>query len=96
MSRWTPSKTDLPNFREIYEKRWFAFCRTVKNAEISAAGRVVPFGIDLLFAARDVADFIFQVEICEDLWAPAPLGALAGRSRAGQSFGQQHRRRKGR
>jgi NAD+ synthase (glutamine-hydrolysing) len=35
----------------------------------------------LLFAAEDLADFIFHIEICEDFWAPQPpstLGALAG------------------
>ena len=44
-------------------------------------GRTSPFGTDLIFAADDLADFIFHVEICEDFWAPLPpstLGALAG------------------
>ena len=34
-----------------------------------------------IFAAEDLADFIFHVEICEDYWAPQPpstVGALAG------------------
>jgi len=41
----------------------------------------VPFGTDLVFAAEDLDDFIFHVEICEDYWAPQPpstVGALAG------------------
>ncbi len=41
----------------------------------------MPFGTDLIFAAQDLDDFIFHVEICEDYWAPQPpstLGALAG------------------
>ncbi|MFB4373566.1 NAD(+) synthase [Agrobacterium sp. CR_3] len=74
-------KTHLPNYREFYEKRWFASGRTVRGAEISVSGQVAPFGIDLQFAARSIPDFIFHVEICEDLWAPAPpgdFGALAG------------------
>ncbi|EKJ94750.1 NAD synthetase [Bradyrhizobium lupini HPC(L)] len=74
-------KTHLPNYREFYEKRWFASGRTVRDAAISVSGQVAPFGIDLQFAARDIPDFIFHVEICEDLWAPAPpsdFGALAG------------------
>lgn len=74
-------KTHLPNYREFYEKRWFASGRTVRGAAISVSGEVAPFGIDLQFAARDIPDFIFHVEICEDLWAPAPpsdFGALAG------------------
>jgi len=74
-------KTHLPNYREFYEKRWFASGRTVRDAAISVSGQVAPFGIDLQFAARDIPDFIFHVEICEDLWAPAPpsdFGALSG------------------
>ncbi|MBN8807869.1 MAG: NAD(+) synthase [Sphingomonas sp.] len=75
-------KTFLPNYREYYEKRWFA-----SGAEIDAptttllAGQEVPFGIDLIFAADDLSHFIFHAEICEDYWAPTPPsteGALAG------------------
>ena len=54
-----------------------------QGAEITVAGHTVPFGIDLLFAAASVPDFLFHVEICEDLWAPAPpsdFGALAAAS----------------
>ena len=74
-------KTHLPNYREFYEKRWFASGRTVRGGHIRLAGQDAPFGTDLIFAARDVKDFIFHVEICEDLWAPAPpsdFGALGG------------------
>ena len=74
-------KTHLPNYREFYEKRWFASGRDVRNADIGVAGQSAPFGTDLIFAARDRADFTFHIEICEDLWAPAPpsdFGALAG------------------
>ena len=45
------------------------------------AGQGAPFGTDLIFAADDLADFIFHIEICEDFWAPQPpstVGALAG------------------
>lgn len=74
-------KTHLPNYREFYEKRWFASGRSIREAEMVIAGQVAPFGIDLQFAASSVKDFIFHVEICEDLWAPAPpsdFGALSG------------------
>ncbi|MDM9622504.1 NAD(+) synthase [Rhizobium sp. S96] len=70
-----------PNYREFYEKRWFASGRSVRGQQIRVAGQVVPFGVDVIFAAEDVADFVFHIEICEDLWAPAPpsdFGALAG------------------
>ncbi|KTR02368.1 NAD synthetase [Aureimonas ureilytica] len=74
-------KVFLPNYREYYEKRWFASGSGITGAEIDVAGQTVPFGTDLLFAAADFKDFIFHMEVCEDFWAPAPPsieGALAG------------------
>jgi len=74
-------KSFLPNYREYYEKRWFAPGVGLTGIEIAVAGVTVPFGTDLIFAATDLADFIFHVEICEDYWAPQPpstFGALAG------------------
>jgi len=74
-------KSYLPNYREYYEKRWFAPGAGLAGLEIDIAGQRVPFGTDLIFAATDLADFIFHVEICEDYWAPLPpstYGALAG------------------
>jgi NAD+ synthase (glutamine-hydrolysing) len=73
-------KTFLPNYREYYEKRWFA-SGAGQSGEIEVAGQTVPFGIDLIFAASDLPHFIFHAEICEDFWAPTPpstAGALAG------------------
>jgi NAD+ synthase (glutamine-hydrolysing) len=74
-------KTYLPNYREYYEKRWFAPGAGVTGLEVEIAGRRAPFGTDLVFAASDLKDFIFHAEICEDFWAPTPpstRGALAG------------------
>ena len=74
-------KSFLPNYREYYEKRWFASGADLAGLEIEVAGQTVPFGVDLIFAADDLADFVFHIEICEDFWAPQPpsgTGALAG------------------
>ncbi|MEP9402145.1 NAD(+) synthase [Sphingomonas sp. VNH70] len=74
-------KTYLPNYREYYEKRWFATGVGLTGLTITLAGQAVPFGTDLLFAAADLPDFVFHAEICEDYWAPLPpstAGALAG------------------
>lgn len=74
-------KSHLPNYREFYEKRWFAPGIGLTGLEIGVAGQVAPFGTDLIFAANGMADFIFHAEICEDYWAPIPPsthGALAG------------------
>ncbi|MDM9627476.1 NAD(+) synthase [Rhizobium sp. S152] len=74
-------KVHLPNYREFYEKRWFASGRNVRGQSILVAGESVPFGSDLIFAADDIAEYTFHIEICEDLWAPAApsdFGALGG------------------
>jgi NAD+ synthase (glutamine-hydrolysing) len=74
-------KSFLPNYREYYEKRWFVSGVGLNGIDIAVAGETVPFGTDLIFAAEDLDDFIFHVEICEDYWAPQPPsthGALAG------------------
>ncbi|WP_427023314.1 NAD(+) synthase [Aureimonas ureilytica] len=74
-------KVFLPNYREYYEKRWFASGAGITGVEIDVAGRTVPFGTDLLFAAADLPDFVFHMEVCEDFWSPTPPsieGALAG------------------
>ena len=74
-------KSFLPNYREYYENRWFAPGAGVTGLEIEVAGRTAPFGTDLLFAARDLEDFVFHVEICEDFWTATPpsiRGSLAG------------------
>ncbi|MGB3721815.1 MAG: NAD(+) synthase [Pacificimonas sp.] len=74
-------KSYLPNYREFYEKRWFAMGVGMTGMEIEVAGQTVPFGTDLIFAASDYADFSFHLEICEDYWSPvqpSTEGALAG------------------
>ena len=74
-------KSFLPNYREYYEKRWFAHGRNVRGQTIGVAGRDAPFGSDLIFEAADLPDFVFHVEICEDYWAtipPSSEAALAG------------------
>ncbi len=74
-------KSFLPNYREYYEKRWFAPGAGLRGLEVEVAGQTAPFGVDLLFAAADLPDFVFHLEICEDFWAAAPPsteGALAG------------------
>jgi len=74
-------KSFLPNYREYYEKRWFVSGIGLNGIDIAVAGETIPFGTDLIFAAEDLDDFIFHVEICEDYWAPQPpstVGALSG------------------
>jgi NAD+ synthase (glutamine-hydrolysing) len=74
-------KSYLPNYKEFYEARWFSPAIRAHSSEVFLAGRVVPFGTSRLFAATDGEGPIVGVEICEDLWVPAPPSsaqALAG------------------
>lgn len=74
-------KSFLPNYREFYENRWFAPGSGTVGLSVELASQQVPFGTDLLFAAADLRDFVFHVELCEDFWAaipPSAKGALAG------------------
>jgi len=65
-------KSYLPNYREFYEKRHFAAARQATVDAVTVNGWDVPFGTDLLFDATDIDGFVLAVEICEDLWVPAP------------------------
>jgi NAD+ synthase (glutamine-hydrolysing) len=74
-------KTYLPNYREFYEARQFTPGDAARAAEIDLAGQRAPFGTALLFRHAEQRDFVLQVEICEDLWVPAPpssFGVVAG------------------
>ena len=74
-------KSFLPNYREFYEKRWFAHGRHIQGLTTRVNGEDVPFGTDLLFEAENLPGMVFACEICEDFWAPNPpstRAALAG------------------
>lgn len=74
-------KSYLPNYREFYEKRWFAHGRDIAGDSIQVGDEVIPFGTDLIFASNQLPGLRLFIEICEDFWAPNPPstdGALAG------------------
>ena len=73
-------KTNLPNYGEFYEARWFTPAPAEAKA-ISLLGQQVPFGTDLLFCCRELPEYKLAVEICEDLWValpPSTRHAMAG------------------
>ncbi len=71
-------KSYLPNYREFYEKRHFAPGAGLRGETVPIGGTRAPFGTDLIFAAEDVPGFRLGIEICEDMWVPAPpAGGLA-------------------
>lgn len=72
-------KTYLPNYKEFYEKRWFASGDEIPGfSQITFCGQQVPVSTNILFKTEETT---FGIEICEDLWAPIPPSsniALAG------------------
>lgn len=65
-------KEYLPNYGEFYEKRWFASSQDFKGAVIAYAGTPqVPMTADSV-VIETATGVRFGVEICEDVWAPAP------------------------
>ncbi len=76
-------KSYLPNYREFYEKRYFAAApiSSPEHSVIELPGvtgaETVPFGAGMRFQANDLPDFCFSVEICEDLWVPLPPSTIA-------------------
>lgn len=76
-------KTYLPNYREFYEARQFTPGDSSPRTAIALAGQDAAFGTNLLFRLAEMPAFVLHVEICEDLWVPAPpssFAALAGAS----------------
>jgi len=77
-------KSFLPNYREFYERRWFSPGSGVVGRTLDLAGQAVPFGTDVLLrnlAGPGGAAFTVGIEICEDVWTPAPPStaqAMAG------------------
>ena len=64
-------KTNLPNYREFYEKRYFSSGYGIRNATADFAGQTeIPFGTDLIF--RSGSELVFGIEICEDMWSTVP------------------------
>jgi NAD+ synthase (glutamine-hydrolysing) len=73
-------KSYLPNYREFYERRWYASGEGVQGT-IRVGHHDVPFGNDLLFEASDLPGLVVHAEVCEDMWVPVPpssRAALAG------------------
>lgn len=73
-------KTHIPNYSEFYEARYFVPGN--KKAEyVDVLGQKVPFGTNVIIAAKDMPKLMIAAEICEDVWTPNPPSishAMAG------------------
>lgn len=73
-------KSYPPEYREFYELRHFARSCEARSTEVTVHGHRVPFGTDVLVAAKD-RPFVLHTEVCEDIWVaipPSTVAALAG------------------
>ena len=73
-------KIYLPNTREFYESRWFKSGKNVIDQKINILNKyTIPFSKNLIFKPH--RNFLFSIEICEDLWTvepPSGKQSLAG------------------
>ncbi len=65
-------KAYLPNYREFYDRRYFASGSEAPGNMTTVGGQAAPFGLGLLFAASDLPGLVIGAEVCEDLWVPIP------------------------
>ncbi|MGZ3580019.1 MAG: NAD(+) synthase [Syntrophales bacterium] len=71
-------KSYLPNYREFYEGRQFSPAEGARSKVIDICGQEnVPFGADILFDVKNIKNFAFFIEICEDVWVPIPPSSYA-------------------
>lgn len=63
-------KTNIPNDREFYEKRWFAAAADLSDFSVEIGDEAVPVASEGMVFRTPFANF--AIEICEDLWSPNP------------------------
>jgi NAD+ synthase (glutamine-hydrolysing) len=64
-------KTALPAYSEFYELRHFISGKNVTGT-VKLCGQNVPFGTDIIFAAKNNDNVKVAVEICEDMFIVSP------------------------
>jgi len=63
-------KTNIPNDREFYEKRWFTPAADLTDYSVEINGEEVSINREGMIFRTPFANF--GIEICEDLWMPLP------------------------
>src|SRR3546814_15446055 len=61
-------KSFLPNYREYYEKRWFAPGAGLTGLQIEIGGETDPFVTDLIFTACQLPEFDFHPALRRVAW----------------------------
>ncbi len=63
-------KTNLPNYGEYHEARFFD--KPSKTMMVEFNGELVPCGTKLVFCAKGMENLRISCEICEDMWVAIP------------------------
>ncbi len=74
-------KTYIPNYGEFYEQRWFASGAGISQG-MELCGQSVCMEAGALLQCESMPNLVVGVEICEDLWAPAPPSVALARAGA--------------
>ncbi|MBE6542485.1 MAG: NAD(+) synthase [Ruminococcaceae bacterium] len=61
-------KTNIPNYSEFYEMRYFAPAPKC-NSTVKLCGKAVPFGTKMIFECDEMPSLKVACEISEDMWA---------------------------
>jgi NAD+ synthase (glutamine-hydrolysing) len=64
-------KTNLPNYSEFYERRYFEPGNEAP-VMVKWEEEQVAMGTNLLFACEEIPQLVAAGEICEDVWVPSP------------------------
>ncbi len=64
-------KTNLPNYSEFYELRYFEPGNEIP-VMVKWEDELVPMGSNILFACENIPQLLVAAEICEDAWIPNP------------------------
>lgn len=72
------AKQNIPNYGEFYEQRYFSGDNGFRSETYDFAGERITADERIIFTCKNMRDFSFGVEICEDLWvAGSPSETLA-------------------
>ncbi|MCR4842286.1 MAG: NAD(+) synthase [Eubacterium sp.] len=75
-------KVEIPNYSEFYEARYFCSGEITREREFGIDDLGCNMAMSQLFTCSFMPELVIGVEICEDLWSPAPPSIRAAMSGA--------------
>lgn len=65
-------KQYIPNYSEFYEARHFASGKRYDFTDFKIGEKSYPLSCSIIFSCKNISNFSFGIEICEDLWVINP------------------------